>query len=300
MSSTVIGKLARAGRHNGLTWRYVFNLAPTLSYALRGPRLGGEAAEVLARLNRDGVAISSVSELLGSSETYDRLSNEVDSLELTHESQLAQARLEADKPESIGDKTFVIQLLGERPQFDPDSVFAKFALQQPILQLANAYFGMFTRLRYYDVWHTLTTKTAARESQLWHRDREDHRILKMFVYLSDVDDGAGPFTYAPGTHLKGRVRLEPAYHLEGHVRRTTDEQMAQILPADKWIKAVGQKGTIVLADTRGFHKGGFARERDRLMYVCMFTSQASQSKEFMLRQRPRSLPHDRELAFAIT
>lgn len=299
MIPTMLNKLARAARHNDLTWRYLFNLTPTLGYMFKGQRPAGDAARVLTSLNRDGLAITSASALLGSSACYSKLNDAIDRLELEQAAQLAQARRQADVADKIGDKTFVLQLLGEKPLFEPESVYARFALQPPILQIANAYFGMYTRLRYYDVWHTLTTKTDARESQLWHRDREDHLILKMFVYFSDVDEGAGPFTYAAGTHRKGRLRREPAYHLEGHIQRSHDEQMAPVLAPEHWIKAVGPKGTIVFADTRGLHKGGLAREHERLMYVCMFTSQASQSKELMRRAQTHLLPRNKELAFAL-
>jgi hypothetical protein len=43
----------------------------------------------------------------------------------------------------------------------------------------------------------------------------------------------------------------------------------------------GDAGTIIFADTRGFHKGGEARTRDRLMYTCMYTSQASDSRRLL-------------------
>ena len=62
----------------------------------------------------------------------------------------------------------------------------------------------------------------------------------------------------------------------------------------------GKNPTIVFADTRGYHKGGLARERDRLMYTCMFTSQASQSQEFLKRSFSFPIPADRELAFALS
>jgi hypothetical protein len=298
MAPNVMSRLARSGRHVGLTWRYLFNLSPTLAYKFNGVHPSGEAARVLNELNRDGVAVTSADKLLGPSSSYDELKTAIDKLELEQAPQLAEARRQADEPDTIGDKTFVLQLLGENPLFEPESIYARFALQPPILQLANAYFGMYTRLRFYNVWHTLTTRTDARESQLWHRDREDHRILKMFVYFSDVDEGAGPFTYAAGTHRK-RLQREPAYHLEGHVQRTRDEQMAEVLGPERWIKTVGPRGTIVFADTRGFHKGGLARDHDRLMYVCMFTSQASQSKELMRRTQLPSLPREKDLAFAL-
>src|SRR5262249_18997045 len=92
----------------------------------------------------------------------------------------------------------------------------------------------------------------------------------------DVDEGAGPFTYAPGTHRKGPVRQRPDYFVdEKGAWRSTDEQMAVVLPPANWFNAVGPLGTIIFADTRGYHKGGLARSRDRLMYLCMFTSRAA-------------------------
>ena len=35
-------------------------------------------------------------------------------------------------------------------------------------------------------------------SQLWHRDHDDIRVIKLFSYLTDVEqDGDGPFTFLP-------------------------------------------------------------------------------------------------------
>ena len=100
--------------------------------------------------------------------------------------------------------------------------------------------------------------------------------------MEDVDEGTGPFTYAPATHRKGKFRsIEPGFFLEGGVRRTTDEQMNAVFPREGWKTGIGKKGTIIFADTRGFHKGGEARTRDRLMYTCMYTSRASESKELL-------------------
>jgi hypothetical protein len=151
-----------------------------------------------------------------------------------------------------------------------------------IVKIADAYLQMYSRLRYYNVWYTFATNTAARESQLWHFDREDNYILKIFVYLRDVETGTGPFTYAPGTHRKGpHWNQKPDSFNENNVLRTADDQMNAVIPRERWICATGKKGTIVFADTRGYHKGGEARTDNRLMYTCMFTSPASDSKQLM-------------------
>jgi hypothetical protein len=293
--------LIRASRKYELPWRYGFNLAPVLSYNSAQHLLSTEAARVVAELNRRGVAITSVESLLGSGSCYPELKQAVDELESELADELSAARANANRePGTIGQKTFNRELLGSNPILDPEIIYARFALQNPILQIANAYFRMYTRLRYYNVWHTFATNGEARESQLWHYDREDRYILKVFVYFSDVDDGAGPFTYAPGTHLKKKLRRQPEFFVEGGVRRSNDRQMSEIVSPQQWVKCTGSKGTIVFADTRGYHKGGMAHEHDRVMYTCMFTSQASQSKELFKRAPAMLLPSDRQLSFALS
>jgi len=299
MISTAFRRTVRKGRHRELPWRFLFNLAPTVGYSLNHSALASEAKRVLTELNSRGVAITSVEGLLGSTACYEELSSVVERAEAEQARQIAASRAEANTCD-IGSKTFIYHLLGENPVLDPDSVYVKFALQSPILQIANAYFGMYTRLRYYNIWHTFTTKSEARESQLWHYDREDYYILKLFVYLSDVDENSGPFTYAPATHRKAKMRGEPESFIEGGVSRSDDEQMSRFIPEEKWMKCTGPKGTIVFADTRGYHKGGLARDHDRIMYTCMFTSQASQSQEFLTRAISFPEPSDRELAFALS
>jgi len=293
-------QLIRRSRRSPLTWRYFFNLGPTLAYKLSHHSLPDELGRIVKDLNRNGIAITSVRALLGRQYAlFEELHDAAERLRGRLADEIDAARKMADELRNIGAKTFIVPLLGHSPLLDPESVYARFTLQKPILDVANAYFGMYTRLRYYNVWYTLKTKSSPRESQLWHFDREDHYILKMFVYLSDVDEQAGPFTYAPGTHPKGPIRCEPPYFIEHGVRRSSDEQMAEVVPEDRWIKAVGPVGTVVFADTRGYHKGGLARERDRFMFVSMFTSPASESREWF--KRPESLipPEDRALAFAL-
>jgi Phytanoyl-CoA dioxygenase (PhyH) len=298
--SRVMRRIVRAGRNSELIWRCLFNLAPTLAYTFNRSRLDGEARRVLESLNRDGVAMTTASSLFGSNSSFDELSTSVAHAQQELAAEIEDARLESANTGSAGTKSFIHALLGEYPRLDPGSIYARFALQSSILKIANAYLGMCTRLRYYNVWHTFVSNGEPRQSQLWHRDREDHYIVKVFVYLTDVDDGSGPFTYAPGTHGKGNVRGTPAYSLEGVVRRTSDTAMSEVVPEDRWVKCVGERGTIVFADTRGYHKGGFALERDRIMYTCMFTSPASESEEFFKRQNVGSQAQNRrDLAFAL-
>jgi hypothetical protein len=275
--------MVRSLRANELVWRYGFNFSPSLEYSIRA-RNGLNAAEkrVLDELNRDGIARTSVDELFVEGSDFDELKTAADNSLEARRDEVAALEAGAADTSKIGTKTFNLELLGSELTFDSSDIFARFAISPALLNVANAYLQMYAQLRYYNVWYTFATNSAARESQLWHFDREDNYILKVFVYLRDVDSGTGPFTYAPGTHRKGpHWNRKPESFNENNVLRTTDEQMDAVIPREKWITATGKKGAVIFADTRGYHKGGEARSNNRLMYTCMFTSPASDSKRLI-------------------
>lgn len=290
----------RKCRENELTWRYVLNLRAAMAQKFGGNGMSREAQQVLKTLNRDGIAVTNSDSLLSDELAFQNLNAGVDRLESEFARRIEAARARAGDASAIGEKTFLYFLLGEKPSVDSESVFARFALQEQILGISNAYLGMRSQLRYYNVWHTLANPGPARESQLWHRDRDDFLTCKVFVYLNDVGEGAGPFTYAKGTHPKGYNHSEPPFTLEGTVKRSDDKQMATVSPQSTWVKATGSKGTIIFADTRGYHKGGEARTSDRIMYTCMFLSPASEVREMMTPPTARiPTPKDPILAGAL-
>jgi hypothetical protein len=272
-------------REVGLTWR-LFNLGPTLSYRRSGERPSGEAARVLGDLQRDGVAMTSVSALLGSDDLLVEMQQAAAQLEQDKIEEITATREAAAARGDVGKKTYLVELLGGIATADPCSPWARVALAPGVRSVSNGYFGMLTQVRDYNVWRNVASDSPLRESQLWHRDwREDHYVLKAFVLLEDVDEGKGPFTYVPGTHVRGARRVEPATAQEGQHRRANDEQMEAVVARDEWFVGTGPAGTILFADTTGWHKGGSARTGDRLLYTCLFGSQAG-DKRRRLRLNP--------------
>lgn len=107
--------------------------------------------------------------------------------------------------------------------------------------------------------------TPAEGAYLWHRDGDDRSVVKCIVYFSNVDDTCGPFCYAPRTHPKGELaRINPA---GGHYR--TDAEMAGI----ETLPLTGAAGTVIIADTAGFHRGLKPESGERLALFVTFTSQ---------------------------
>lgn len=154
--------------------------------------------------------------------------------------------------------------------------FLRFSLSQPILTVVNAYLGMFSKFR---LWHLEATlplppNIPASNSQRWHRDYEDRKLVKVFLYLNDVDESAGPFTYLKRSHAGGAWRgLFPMRPPRGTLAMPSN--VDELVPPADVVRCTGQAGTLIFCDTSGLHKGGLAISGHRLMHTASYTSSAS-------------------------
>ncbi|MEM9164629.1 MAG: hypothetical protein AAGC54_16380, partial [Cyanobacteria bacterium P01_F01_bin.4] len=102
--------------------------------------------------------------------------------------------------------------------------------------------------------------------RFWHRDGEDYRVLKILIYLNDVDELGGPFEYIPR-------KVSPSYR---SFRRQSslirDQQMARVVDRDLWKKCTGPEGTILIADTVSIFHHATIPQRDRLALTFAYTS----------------------------
>ncbi len=259
-------------KHNEFVWRYLTNFGPTVGYKLQSQVLNLEERRIVDALKNDGIARTTVRELFEDISSFEALVRETERVKAMRAEDIATARGKANRPDCRQGKSFKLSLLGPKPIFDPQSPFSKFALHPAIVRIVEAYLGMYARLQYFNIWINFAVDHPARSSQLWHRDRDDIHIVKGFLYLSDVEASSGPLTYARHSQRRGPQNLNPAAIVENGVLRTTNQQMMEVLPAGDVIEAVGPIGTLVFADTHGYHKGGHVREGERLLFTFMFTS----------------------------
>src|SRR6476646_2736018 len=118
-------------RQSDFYWRYVSNCKPWRSYKLDRTHLNDTKRLLLRDLRRDGIALTTVKELMTESSLFEHLENAVWSLEKTTLAEvLPQARERADAP---GFKTYLVELLGPNPVLDPNDIFVRFALQPAVL-----------------------------------------------------------------------------------------------------------------------------------------------------------------------
>ena len=221
-------------------WRHVANGAATREYrrnvGTSTSHLSPESARMLRALNRDGCASSTLEALTGDPTLLRRLQETASNYEAARADEVAAQAAALQSVDDLGDgneKAFLVQYLDAgRPVIDPHGLLASTALNTNIKSIADAYFQLRTRVADINIWRNLPSSHPPLSSQLWHRDQpDDYFIFKMFVYLEDVTEGAGPLSYAIGTHGKGDRTWQPAntWH-DGFNIRAHDVDMDRELP----------------------------------------------------------------------
>ena len=100
-----------------------------------------------------------------------------------------------------------------------------------MLGVASGYLRLWPKLSYTDLWYSLAQPEATERvaSQLWHRDFDDKHLLKAFLYLRNIDEGAGPFEYVPESQPGGRFDGVSPWRPMGNGRVPEDE-VARAVP----------------------------------------------------------------------
>lgn len=132
-----------------------------------------------------------------------------------------------------------------------------------ILEVGEAYLGAIPVIAALRTWWTVPTPGAQPEAtELFHRDVDDYRFLKLFVYLTDVDERSGPHVFARGSHT------QPALC---EIRRYRDDEVARVIEQDDLIRFTGCAGTAFLEVTYGLHRAKPPVARPRLAFSALYT-----------------------------
>jgi hypothetical protein len=145
-----------------------------------------------------------------------------------------------------------------------------------MLDVANAYLRMWSKLSYVDLWYTVPQPEESERvaSQLWHFDFDDKHLLKAFLYLEDVDAGTGPFEYVAGSQPGGQYHeVRPWKPMD--YGRVPEEEVKAKVPESAVRTFTAQRGTLIFCNTSGLHRGGFAKSNPRVLATATYCSPAS-------------------------
>ena len=176
---------------------------------------------------------------------------------------------------TAGRKSFLREYWSILPTLDFTNPFLRFAVHSTPLSIVNAYMGMWSRLSQFDLRKTLPQGEAitAIQSQKWHRDPEEKRMLKIFLYLNDVDAEAGPFTYIRKSTFGNKYgHLFPQRPPEGNY--PPEEAVQKAIQKEDIKSMTASAGTVIFCDTSGLHFGGRATKKERIMSTIVYNSPA--------------------------
>lgn len=132
-----------------------------------------------------------------------------------------------------------------------------------ILSLAQDYLGSAPILDIATSWFSFPVGRSSSEAATeFHFDLDRTKWVKVFYFLTDVDERTGAHLFIPGSQSDGAI---PSDILRKGYSRLADEEVARAFPKNSWASMQGAAGTILLEDTRGLHKGMPLLEGHRLV-----------------------------------
>ena len=134
------------------------------------------------------------------------------------------------------------------------------------LKIAQNYLGCNPILCQTNLWYSCSGDKPE-GTQKYHQDYDDINFLKIFIYLSDVDEDSGPHYYISNSinNIITPYKYKPSTRLS--------DTFIQSVYSNENIKCfTGTAGTIILENTYGFHKGGVVKSGNRLMLQLQYSS----------------------------
>lgn len=221
---------------------------------------------VTSDLENDGIAFARIEEFFGP--------------DMLARLQLRFDRLEQRKGEAyMRDPSSYSKILDLNGDLCEDPAIAEWVMSRSFLNIASLYLQLVPRCGTKQEYVVIATPNEKRGAQLWHRDGSDKKIAKVFVYLNDVSEDNGPFHFIRGTHYKGILRDVMSW-TSSPTWPSTDRSDGMLDRYDplfegREVVCTGSAGTVIFADTSGFHRGGFCRSGFRRMIELSFYSNAA-------------------------
>jgi hypothetical protein len=135
------------------------------------------------------------------------------------------------------------------PNAEECDAIKELVYNEDILHIAKEYLGKEPTIKDVRTWWSFPQdKKEYNHLYGYHYDIDSYKFLKMFVYITDVDENGGPHAIISKTHLAKDM-------YEKKNRRLTDEMADNKYEKDRFFVMKGERGTCFFEDTFSYHKG---------------------------------------------
>lgn len=213
------------------------------------PELSPVESRIVQELKREGVSVTSLAELAidGTTEMV------VAGTEISHA--LATAAI---RPYHFSGRKAVSVDIASTANYR--AIFT-WGLNISLLRITERYLDLPPA---YDGPKVAYTPADGRQAgtRLWHRDREDRRMLKAAIYLTDVPESGGPLQCVKSRIFDGPIDRDFRYPVLSH--EELEQKLRRTIAEEDITSCAGPAGTVVFMDTaRLFHRGKPAVSADR-------------------------------------
>ncbi|MBW4454848.1 MAG: phytanoyl-CoA dioxygenase [Nostoc indistinguendum CM1-VF10] len=221
------------------------------------PALEGSDRNILNALKKDGVCVTTLAEL--------GLNSSSELLKAAYH-QLSQ--MENPNNDHLDERLPQIYTVTGLPEF------YAWGIEKRLLNIIENYIGLPVAFHGVHLRKDFKSKHQF-GTLLWHSDAEDRRIIKIFIYLNDVEEKTGPFEYIPRslTSLFSWNYIQLYYKLwKSSYMGIDDEQVKSVIPKSAWKSCPGPAGTVIIVDTKNALHHGTVRAEDRSTLFFCYTA----------------------------
>lgn len=131
-----------------------------------------------------------------------------------------------------------------------------------LVDIAAKYLGCKPTISSVSVWLALPGGGLPQGAENFHRDVDEWKFVKFFLYLTDIDADAGPMWFVRGSHRDSKLI---------GFRRIGNHEVADAYPREDILQVSGAAGDAFLADTYGLHKGQEATKNSGLIFQVQYS-----------------------------
>ena len=163
---------------------------------------------------------------------------------------------------------------------------AELAFDPNFIAIAQAFLGappVHTQVNaWWSVPHSDTREHASAAAQKFHQDRDYIKFLKIFIYLTDVGEANGPHQFIAGSNADYAEMAGQPYRAS---KRREDADLLAIYGPGRLRVFTAPRGSVLLEDTSGFHKGTSVASGHRMMLQLEYVSSLFASPRLALTEK---------------
>ena len=118
-------------------------------------------------------------------------------------------------------------------------------------------------------WSFPTTEPDKNAAQLWHFDLDRPKWLKFFFFMTDCTIETGAHSFVRGSHKNNGIKWN--LRKKGYTR-ILDEEVNNHYDKKDIIQMQAKKGSLLIEDTRGLHKGSRLIKDHRFLIQVQYSS----------------------------